>query len=117
MTKVNLKKSVFKQAYDVIIQKIRSVEPDENAFYAGARLTNEEIYLIQKLARAGAKTNNITSMHYIKRGAHLINTSFDNAPFSQIKDASKIYLIGSEINMENAVVGFIVNNTRFKNRY
>lgn len=104
----------FKQAYDIIVQKIRSVEPDENAFYAGARLTNEEIYLIQKLARAGAKTNNITSMHYIKRGAHLINTSFDNAPFSQIKDASKIYLVGSEINMENAVVGFMVNNTRFK---
>jgi formate dehydrogenase major subunit len=103
----------FKQAYDIIIQKIRSVEPDENAFYVGARLTNEEIYLIQKLARAGAKTNNVTSMHYIKRGAHLLNTSFDNAPFSQIKDASKIYLVGSEINMENAVVGFMVNNTRF----
>jgi len=106
----------FKQAYDVIIQKIRSVEPDENAFYAGARLTNEEIYLIQKLARAGAKTNNVTSMHYIKRGAHLLNTSFDNAPFSQIKDASKIYLVGSEINMENAVVGFMVNNTRFNRK-
>jgi len=105
----------FKQAYDVIIQRIRSVEPDENAFYVGARLTNEEIYLIQKLARAGAKTNNISSMHYIKRGAHLLNTSFDNAPFSQIKDASKIYLVGSDINTENAVVGFMVQNTRFKN--
>lgn len=106
----------FMQAYNLIIQKIREVEPDENAFYAGARLTNEEIYLIQKLARAGAKTNNITSMHYIKRGAHLINTSFDNAPFSQIKDASKIYLVGSEINTENAVVGFMVNNTRFNRK-
>ncbi|MEI6694640.1 MAG: FAD-dependent oxidoreductase [Bacteroidota bacterium] len=103
----------FKQAYDYIIQKIRSVEADENAFYAGARLTNEEIYLIQKLARAGAKTNNIGSMHYIKRGAHLINTSFDNTPFSQIKDASKIYLFGAEINKDNPVVGYMVNNTRF----
>ncbi|MFZ4400251.1 MAG: FAD-dependent oxidoreductase [Bacteroidales bacterium] len=103
----------FKQAYDYIVHKIRSVEANENAFYAGARLTNEEIYLIQKLARAGAKTNNIGSMHYIKRGAHLINTSFDNAPFSQIKDASKIYLFGTEINKDNPVVGYMVNNTRF----
>ncbi|NVN96329.1 MAG: FAD-dependent oxidoreductase [Bacteroidetes bacterium] len=103
----------FKQAYDYIVQKIRSVEADENAFFAGARLTNEEIYLIQKIARAGAKTNNISSMHYIKRGAHLINTSFDNAPFSQIKDASKIYLFGAEINTDNPVVGYMVNNTRY----
>jgi formate dehydrogenase major subunit len=103
----------FQQAYDYIVQKIRSVDADENAFYAGARLTNEEIYLIQKLARGGAKTNNIGSMHYIKRGAHLINTSFDNAPFSQIKDASKIYLFGAEVNKDNPVFGYMVNNTRF----
>jgi len=103
----------FKQAYDYIVHKIKSVNADENAFYAGARLTNEEIYLIQKLARAGAKTNNIGSMHYIKRGAHLINTSFDNAPFSQLKDASKIYLFGTEVNKDNPVVGYMVNNTRF----
>lgn len=103
----------FQEAYDIILQKIKEVEPDENAFFAGARLTNEEIYLIQKLARAGAKTNNITSMHYIKRGAHLVNTSFDNAPFSQIKDASKIYLIGSETNSDNPVVSFMIFNAHY----
>ncbi|MCX6231471.1 MAG: FAD-dependent oxidoreductase [Bacteroidetes bacterium] len=103
----------FNQAYDYILHKIRSVDADENAFFAGARLTNEEMYLIQKLARAGAKTNNVASMHYMKRGAHLINTSFDNAPFSQIAGASKIYLFGSEINNDNPVVGYMVSNTRF----
>ncbi len=103
----------FQQAYDIILQKIREVKPDENAFFAGARLTNEEIYLIQKLARAGAKTNNITSMHYIKRGAHLVNTSFDNTPFSQIKGASKIYLFGSETNSDNPVVSFMIYNAHY----
>ena len=105
----------FKEAYDLIATKIKSVAPNENAFFAGARLTNEEIYLIQKLARAGAKTNNITSMHYIKRGAHIINTSFDNVPFEEISGASKIYLMGTELNLENPVVGFMVYDTKQKN--
>ncbi len=104
----------FPEAYDIIASKIKEVEPDENAFFAGARLTNEEIYLIQKLARAGAKTNNITSMHYIKRGAHIINTSFDNVPFEDINGASKFYLIGSELNEDHPVVSYMVYDTKSK---
>jgi formate dehydrogenase major subunit len=55
----------FEEAYDIIIQKIGERKPAENAFYAGARLSNEEIYMIQKFARAGVKTNNISSFHYL----------------------------------------------------
>ena len=104
----------FKEAYDLIVAKIKEVKPDENAFFAGARLTNEEIYLVQKLARAGAKTNNILSLHYIKRGAHIINTSFDNVPFEEISGASKIFLIGSELNEEHPVVSYMVYDTKYK---
>jgi formate dehydrogenase major subunit len=100
----------FKKAYETIVQRIRSVKADENVFFAGARLSNEEMYLIQKLARAGAKTNNVTSFHYLNRGMGYRNNSTANTPFSQIKDASKIYLIGSEINEDNAVVGFMIHN-------
>src|SRR4030042_1347122 len=31
----------FNRAYDLIVDKIKSVAPDENIFFAGARLTNE----------------------------------------------------------------------------
>jgi formate dehydrogenase major subunit len=59
----------FQDAFATILNKMQSVDPDENGFYAGARLTNEEIYLIQKLASAGVKTNNISSFHYMDRGS------------------------------------------------
>ncbi len=103
----------FSKAYDIIIDKIKSVSPDENSFYAGARLSNEEMYLVQKLARAGAKTNNINSFHYLGRGYNgYMNNSVANTSFDQINGASKLYLLGSEINKDNAVVGFMVNNAR-----
>lgn len=104
----------FNQAYDIIYSKIKAVFPDENSFFAGARLSNEELYLIQKFARAGVKTNNISSFHYLNRGDY----SFDSnscLPFEQLSGAGRIYLLGSEINYENAVVGYMINNARNKN--
>jgi formate dehydrogenase major subunit len=88
----------------------RQVKPDENAFFAGARLTNEEQYLVQKLARYGAKTNNISTFHYVGRGSGYRYISESNTPFTQLAQASRIYLFGTEINFENAVGGFLINN-------
>ncbi|MEZ5198941.1 MAG: FAD-dependent oxidoreductase [Bacteroidales bacterium] len=99
----------FEKAYDLITDHIESVNPDDNAFFGGSRLSNEELYLIQKLARGGAKTNNVTSFHYLNRGNGYIMDSDSNVPFDQLTGASKIYLVGSEINMDNAVAGFMVN--------
>ena len=104
----------FKKAFDLIEEKIKSVKPDDNSFFAGARLTNEEMYLIQKLARGGVKTNNVSSFHYLNRGNGYVFDSFLNVPFEELSGASKIYLLGSEINMDNAVAGFMVNNAKKK---
>lgn len=114
MKRINgtFEKITFEEAFQIVREKIRSVDPDENAFFAGARLTNEELYLIQKLARAGAKTGNIGSFHYLDRGeGYRIDESM-NASLGEIKQASRIYLIGSEINRDNAVAGFMVSNAR-----
>ena len=102
----------WKKAFDIIADEIKGADADENAFFAGARLSNEEMYLIQKLARTGAKTNNITSFHYVGQGRYYNGNAELNVPFEQIKDASKIYLFGSEVNMDNAVVSFMINNAR-----
>ncbi|MBN2173649.1 MAG: molybdopterin-dependent oxidoreductase, partial [Bacteroidales bacterium] len=116
MLKVNgrFEEISFKKAIDLIAEKIKASNPDENGFFAGARLTNEELFLIQKLARGAAKTNNITSFHYLNRGDGYIFDSFASVPFEQLGGASKIYLLGSEINMDNAVAGFMVNNAKNK---
>jgi formate dehydrogenase major subunit len=108
----SFKEISFEEAFKIIKERIGKVNPGQNGFYAGARLTNEEIYLIQKIARAGAKTNNISSFHYMDRGAGYFENSRNNVPFDQIYSARRIYLIGSEINLENAVPGFYANNLR-----
>lgn len=100
------------KAFEIIADEIKGADPEENGFFAGARLSNEEMYLIQKLARAGAKTNNVTSFHYTGQGRWYSQNSDANVPFEQIKDASKIYILGSETNMDNAVVSFMINNAR-----
>jgi len=102
----------FEKAYEVIQDEIRHVEPQENGFYAGARLTNEELYLIQKLARVAARTNNIHSFQYLNsfKGSDLNYKA--NVPFEDIPRAGKIYLLGSEVNQENGVVGYMINQAR-----
>lgn len=106
----------FEEAYKHIVEKIKKAEPDQNVFFGGARLSNEELYLIQKLARGAAKTNNVSSFHYLNRRRGYIYNSQANVPFEQLKDAGKIYLIGSEINEDNAVVGFMINNAQNKQK-
>lgn len=100
----------FSQAYQIICERIKEVQPNENAFYCGARLSNEEIYLIQKLARAGANTNNISSFHYMERGGGYKKNAHEQVPFDQLSKAGRIYLIGSEVNEENGVAGFYIYN-------
>jgi predicted molibdopterin-dependent oxidoreductase YjgC len=103
----------FEQAFSLIKEKIKSVSPFENAFFGGARLSNEELYLIHKLARAAVKTNNLGSFHYLGRGEGYRYNCDLNAPFSQIAGASAVYLLGTEINQDHAVVGFMVQNAHY----
>ena len=112
----NFRAISFEEASSLIREKIISVAPDENAFFAGARLSNEELYLIQKLARGAVKTNNIGSFHYLGRGIGLKDNWKYNVPFEDIRNASHIYIIGTEINKDHPVVGFIANNARVMNK-
>jgi len=116
MKRINgtFEKITFEEAFRIIHEKIKEVEPDDNAFFAGARLTNEELYLIQKLARAAARTGNIGSFHYLNREEAYRLDETMNASFETIGQASRLYLIGSEINRDNAVAGFMVSNVRAK---
>jgi formate dehydrogenase major subunit len=104
----------FEAAYTLIANKIRSVEADQNAFFGGARLTNEELYLIQKLARAGAKTNNLSSFHYMGRGDGYFHNSSANATFGDLPSASKIYVMGGEFHYDHPALNHLIFNTKHK---
>ncbi len=105
----------WSEAFDLIEEKLRQGEPAEKAFFAGARLTNEEQYLIQKLARAAVRTNNIGSFHYLGRGTNYTKLSRANLPFSELVETRRVYLIGADITLDNAMVGEYVMENRRKN--
>lgn len=105
----------FSEAYKIIGEKVRKVQPEENILFAGARLSNEEIYLVQKLAREGIKTPYIANFHYMGRGSGYNINSKANVPFEKLYDASKIYLVGAELIEDHDYVGFMVNNAKVKN--
>lgn len=102
----------FENAYKLIEGKIRSFEPNKTALFGGSRLSNEELYLIQKFARAAIGTNNVNSFHYLHGASGFSQISNHNVPFDQIKGASRVYLLGCEIDRYNAVVGYQINSAK-----
>jgi formate dehydrogenase major subunit len=104
----------YEKAYKLIKDKFTSAKPEENAVFAGARLTNEELYLAKRFADEALKTKNSGSFHYLGRGDGYKNDSEANMPFEQIEKAKNIFVIGSELNYEQAVAGYMINNARFK---
>lgn len=105
----------FEEAYKLIAERINSVNADENAFFAGARLSNEELYMVQKLARDVAKTNNIESFHYNGSTINYLGNETKNVPFEQLGGASKFFILGDNLNTDHHYVSYIINNTSFKN--
>lgn len=105
----------WQEAFTLIEEKLKQGEPGEKAFFAGARLTNEEQFLIQKLARAAVRTNNIGSFHYLGRGTNYTKLSRANLPFSELVETKRVYLIGADITHDNAMVGEYVMENRRKN--
>jgi formate dehydrogenase major subunit len=104
----------FEHAYEIIANRIKAINPDQNSFFGGARLTNEELYMIQKLARAGAKTNNVSSFHYMGRGEGYFHNSNENAVYCDLRGASKIYVAGNELHLDHPVINHLIFNTKNK---
>ena len=102
----------YENAYKIIEAKIKAFELAKTAIFAGARLTNEEQYLIQKFARAAVGTNNVNSFHYLHGASGFANLSMKNVPFDQLSGASRVFLFGSEIDRYNPVVGYMINSAR-----
>lgn len=102
----------WEEAFEVLHERIITGESATKAFFAGARLTNEEQYLVQKLSRAGAYSNNIGSFHYLGRGSGYTKLSRANIPFAELVEAKKIVIVGAEVCQDNPVAGQYIFNNR-----
>jgi len=103
----------FEQAFQIITDNLKQQDGSKTAFFTGARLTNEELLLIKKIA--SYTHSNIGSFHYLGRGNGYAENSIACVPFDEIKKAEHIYILGTEINYEHPVVGYMIFNHKHKN--
>jgi len=106
----------FDEAFRLILEKTRGVDPDQSAVFAGARLTNEELHMARRWAVEAIKTQWINSFHYIGRGSGYHQDPRLETPLDQIKEAGMVILLGNEIHDHHAVAGFMLNQARLRNQ-
>ena len=111
-TSMGFRKISFEEACLLIEENIKEVEPDENMFFAGACLSNEELYLVQKIARAGVGTNNLFSFHYLGRGGGYLHNSKANIPVSEISGTQMVYFIGDSLPGASPFTWFLVQQAK-----
>jgi predicted molibdopterin-dependent oxidoreductase YjgC len=102
----------FDEAFLLIEEHIQEENPSENAFFAGARLSNEELYLIQKIARAGVVTNNLNSFHYLGRGTGYLQNTKANIPVNEILDTRVVYIIGDTLPIASPYTWHIIQRAK-----
>jgi formate dehydrogenase major subunit len=92
----------FNEAFELILERFLQVNPQKRALFAGGSATNEELYLMQRLARAGFKTNNVASFEYLLRGERYCFDKNDIVPFAELPGASHLFCIGFDLETKHA---------------
>jgi formate dehydrogenase major subunit len=105
-----LEKASFEEAFEMIQKK--SSDKAKSAVFAGGRLTNEEAWTIQQVAKNAVNADFTGSFHLMHLDEGNINASEMNVPFDQIQEAKKIFLMHPHINMDDATLGFMINQAK-----
>jgi formate dehydrogenase major subunit len=85
----------------------RKYSPREIAVFVSPRLTNEEIYLAQKLARVALKTHNVTSFSHLVNRETLAPGVLATATYPDLAQAQAILIVNSGLDEEHFVADLI----------
>ncbi|MFC1927185.1 formate dehydrogenase subunit alpha [Chloroflexota bacterium] len=106
-----LKQASWDEALGLVAAKLRKYAPEEVAFIASAKCTNEENYIMQKFARALLGTNNIdhcARLCHAPTVAGLVQSFGSGAmtnSIEEIEDAACILAIGTNTTVSHPVIG------------
>lgn len=99
----------IEQAATIIKESIDKVKPDENMIFAGSKMTNEDLFLVQTLARKIIKTNNLASYQNLNKNLNY-NIPIDYTfHYQELEKVSKVYLIGADLVETHPVVSYKIN--------
>jgi len=83
----------FEDAYALIATKCAPSTQTKTLVTVTGDYCNEELYLIQRLSRAGLQTNAITSLEYLHKGTQFFLDKNDILPFAEIAGSSRIFVV------------------------
>ncbi len=115
-----LYESNWEEVYEIIINKLISLSPDEMYFYISGQLMTEESYIINKFVKGFLKTNNIDSNSRLCMAsavtAYKLAFGSDGVPccYEDIDDADTFIFIGSNAAISHPVLFKRVLNRRRK---
>jgi len=86
------------------------------AVLVSPQLTNEAMYLVQKLARTCLDTNSVGSSYFMQRQTKNslpfnVNKN-DNLTIGELRGAKRIYIVGTDLAKEHPVISHLVQNSR-----
>jgi len=108
----NLAEATWDEALDLIVDRLGGYRGDECAVVSSAKCTNEENYVIQKLARAVLGTNNVDHCARLCHAPTVagLTQSFGSGAMtnsiSEVGDARCILAIGTNTTAAHPVIGF-----------
>jgi len=106
-----LKKASWDEALDLVADKLKGYAPDEVGVVASAKCTNEENYVMQKLARAVLGTNNVDHCARLCHAptvaglAQSFGSGAMSNSISEIGDAACVLAIGTNTTEAHPVIG------------
>ena len=84
------------------------VKPEEIAVFVSPRLTNEEIFLAQKLARVGLRTHQVTSFTQLLNSDAHAPEVVSTATYRDLLGAQAILVVGAQLDQDNLVVDLLI---------
>jgi formate dehydrogenase major subunit len=109
-----LSETDWDEAFNITADKIKKIietyGPESLAIFGSPKMSNEELYLLQKFARAGLKTNNVHSFTNLLNGVELdsLDSSFgitaSTTTMDDLEKSDVIILINSDLSNENLIM-------------
>lgn len=102
-------------AYSLLKEKLTATSPGRVGAIAGARLTNEELFIFQKLMRDGVGSGNIDSSSRWDADssaafAYGANLHKGGSNIYNAMESDLVFIAGSQLSDENPVTDYIVRN-------
>ena len=107
----------WEEALSFISEKLKNYNPEEIGFVASPTLSNEGVYLLQKLAREAARTKNI-DMVGDDFGKHAVTKLLGRGPssmlatFEDIENSDAIIVVGSDLYLSVPLLTVSINRAQ-----